>query len=121
VDLVGWKIFFQLAKELPKTLAGSYRGGERAIERAVEKELPVLGIEAHDIRWQHIDGKIRRELRNVFAVTLRKAALAIAGPEAGTRASTLAATSLDRHCPARSLHVRGRRGSARAQSGIASD
>jgi len=121
VDLIGWKIFFQLAKELPKVLAGSYRGCERAIERAVEKELPVLGIETHDIRRQHIDGKIRRELRNVFAVTLRKAALAIACPQSRTRASTLAATSLDRHWLARSLLVRRRRRPARAQSGIASD
>ena len=34
----------------------------------MKKELPVLGIEAHDIGWQHIDGEILRELRNVFAV-----------------------------------------------------
>jgi hypothetical protein len=35
----------------------------------VQQELPILGIEAHDIGWQHIDGEIRRELQNVFAVT----------------------------------------------------
>ena len=73
LDFVGRKILLQLASELPKALSTlSYRGRERTIELAVKKELPVLGIEAHDIGWQHIDGEIRRELRNVFAVVLRK-------------------------------------------------
>ena len=43
----------------------------------MKKELPVLGIEAHDSGWQHIDGEIRRELRNVFAVMLREAVVAV--------------------------------------------
>ena len=110
VDLVGGKFLFQLANDLREALAAlADRGGERAIELAVEKELPVLGIEAHDIGRQHIDGEIRRELRNVFAVALRRAVLAIACPEPSTRAPTLAATSLDRHCRARILHLRRRR------------
>jgi hypothetical protein len=33
----------------------------------VKEELPVLGIEAHDIGGQHIGGEIRRELQNFFA------------------------------------------------------
>ena len=37
----------------------------------MKKELSVLGIEAYDIWLQHIDGEIRRELWNVFAVELR--------------------------------------------------
>ena len=106
-DLIGGKILPQLANELRNTLAGAERGRERTIERAVKKELPVLGIEAHHIGRQHVDGEIRRELRNVFAVTLRRAVPAIACPEAGTRASRLTATSLDRHCKARILHLRG--------------
>ena len=74
VDFVGWKILLQLANELPKALSAfSYCGRQRAIEFAMKKELPVFGIEAHDIGWQHIDGEIWRELRNVFAVRLRKA------------------------------------------------
>ena len=86
MDFVGRKILLQLANELPKALSAlSYRGGERAIELAVKQELPVLGIEAHDIGWQHIDGEIRRELRNVFAVMQRKAASVIACHEVSTR------------------------------------
>jgi hypothetical protein len=72
VDLVGRKLLLQLADELTKTLSTlAYRGGERTIELAVKKELTVLGIEAHDIAWQHIDGEIRRKPRNVFAVMPR--------------------------------------------------
>ena len=97
-----------------KLLPAADRGRERTIERAVKKELPVLGIEAHDIGRQHVDGEIRRELRNVFAVTLRRAVPAIACHEAGTRASRLTATSLDRHCKARILHWRRHRRPARA-------
>ena len=86
MDFVGWKILLQLANELPKALSTlSYRGGERTIELAVKKELPVLGIEAHDIGRQHIDGEIRRELRNVFAVMLRKLVSVIACHEVSTR------------------------------------
>ena len=69
VDLVGRKISLQLANEFPNSSSAfAYRGRQRAIEFAVKEELPVLGIEAHDIGRQHIDGEIRRELRNVFAV-----------------------------------------------------
>ena len=79
LDFVGRKIPLQLANELAKTLSAfRYRGRERTIELAVKKELPVLGIEAHDVGGQHIDGEIRRELRDVFARTLRKAGRAIA-------------------------------------------
>ena len=108
------KILLQLANELANALSGADRGRERTIELAVKKELPVLGIEAHDIGRQHVDGEIRRELRNVFAVTLRRAVPAIACHEAGTRASRLTATSLDRHCKARILHWRRHRRRARA-------
>jgi hypothetical protein len=44
----------------------------------VKEKLPVLGIEAHGIGWQDIDGEIRRKLRNVFAVMQRQAVPAIA-------------------------------------------
>ena len=102
MDLVGRKILLQLANELPKApSAFSYRGRERTIELAVKKELPVLGIEAHDIGRQHIDGEIRRELRNVFAVMLREAVPAIACHEVSTRVSFLIASSADRRCEAR--------------------
>src|ERR1700722_13843656 len=73
MDFVGWKILLELTNELPKALFPlSYHGGERTIELAVKQEFPVLGIEAHDIGGQHIDGEIRRKPRNVFAVVLCK-------------------------------------------------
>ena len=79
LDLVGRKIPPQLANELRKALSAfSYGGGEGAIKLAVKKELPVLGIEAHDVGRQHIDREIRRELRNVFAGVPRRAGPAIA-------------------------------------------
>jgi hypothetical protein len=34
----------------------------------VKKKLPILGIEARQIRRLHIDGEIRRELRNSLGV-----------------------------------------------------
>ena len=46
-------------------------GRQRTIKLAVQEELAVLGIEAHRIGRQQIDGEIRRELRNVFAVECR--------------------------------------------------
>ena len=86
MDFVGWKILLQVANELPKAPSTlSYRVGERTIELAVKQELPVLGIEAHDIGRQHIDGEIRRELRNVFAVMLCKLVSVIACHEVSTR------------------------------------
>ena len=73
MDFVGWKICSSSRTSSRKLFFHPLpiADGERTIELAVKKELPVLGIEAHDIGWQHIDGEIRRELRNVFAVKLR--------------------------------------------------
>src|SRR5215475_6899708 len=85
LDFVGWKILLQLAHELPNAQSASaYCGRQCTIELAMKKELPVLGIEAHDIGRQHIDAEIRRELRNVFAV-LREAFPVIACHEVSTR------------------------------------
>lgn len=76
----------ELANKFPYSSSTfSYCGRQRAIELAMKKEFPVLGIEADKIRWQHIDGKIRRELRNVFAVLLREAVPVIACHEVSTR------------------------------------
>jgi hypothetical protein len=98
VDLVGWKMLLQFANELAKAPSTfSYCGRQRTIELAVQKELPVLGIEAHDIGWQHIDGEIRRELRNVFAIMLRKVGSVIACHEVSTRTF---ATTPDCQCEA---------------------
>ena len=77
----------------------------------MKKELPVLGIEAHDIGRQHIDGEIRRELRNVFAVMLRKAVPVIACHEVSTRTF---ATTPDRRCKAYSPVARTPSSSSRA-------
>ena len=77
-DFVGRKILLQLANEILKTPSSSYCIRERTIELTVKKELPVLGVEANDIGWQHIDGEIRRKQRNVFAVMTRKALPAFA-------------------------------------------
>ena len=68
----------QLANEILKTPSSSYCGRERTIELTVKKELPVLGVEANDIGWQHIHGEIRRKPRNIFAVMTRKALPAFA-------------------------------------------
>ena len=115
VDLVGRKFLAQAANDLPDALSGPECRRERTIEFAVKKELPVLGVEAHDIGRQHIDGEVLRELRNVFAVELRKAVAAITGHEVGTRAFTLVATSVDHHCGASILQV-GRSPSSRSRS-----
>src|SRR5580692_2637168 len=86
MDFVGWKILLEVTNELPKApFTLSYRRGERTIELAVKQEFPVLGIEAHDIGGQHIDGEIRREPRNVFAVVLRKLDSGIARHEVSMR------------------------------------
>src|ERR1039457_6116005 len=105
MDFVGRKILLQLANEVLKTPSSSYCGRECTIELAVKKELPVLGVEAHETGWQHIDGEILREPRNVFAVMPRKAVSAIACHKVSTRTSTFIATSADRHCEARILRV----------------
>src|SRR5580704_11972435 len=97
MDFVGWKILLQLTNELPKApFTLSYRRGERTIELAVKQEFPVLGIEAHDIGGQHIDGEIRREPRNVFAVILCKLDPGIACHEV----STAPCRSSERQCKA---------------------
>src|SRR6516164_7569839 len=68
-DLVRLKVWFQLGNDLPKAACAlPYCRGQRAVKLTVKKELPVLGIEANDIAWQHIDGEIRREPQYVFAV-----------------------------------------------------
>ena len=51
----------------------------------MKKEFPVLGVKAHDIGWQRIDGEIRRELQNVFAVMLREAVSVIVCHEVSMR------------------------------------
>jgi hypothetical protein len=51
----------------------------------MKKEFPVLRIEADKIRWQYVDGKIRRELWNVFAVQLRELDSVIACHEVSAR------------------------------------
>src|SRR3954451_20845070 len=68
LNLLGRKIPAQVADELsetPSTLRDCR--GERAREFAVKKELPVLRVETHHVRRQHINREVRRELRNVFA------------------------------------------------------
>ncbi len=118
VDLVGREIPFQRANELPKTLSTlADRGSERAIELAVKKELAVLGIEAHDLGRQHIDGEIRREPRNILAVVLRNAIAVIACHAVSTRDSTLIATSPDRHCRTRILAL-ARAPPSRSHAGV---
>ena len=118
VDLVGREILLQRANELPKTLSTlAYRGSERAIELAVKKELAVLGIEAHDLGRQHIDGEIRREPRNILAVMLRNAIAVIACHAVSTRVSTLIATSPDRHCKTRILEL-ARAPPSRSRAGV---
>jgi hypothetical protein len=89
MDLVRGKILLQLANELPKALSTfSYRAGKRTIELPVEEELPVLGIEAHHIARQYIDGEIRRELQDIRAGVPRNALAVIACHEAGMHAAT---------------------------------
>ena len=78
MDLVGGKLLLQIANDPSKAPSGRYGVRERAVEFAAKKELPVLGIEAHGIGRQHIDGEILRKLRNVFAVELREAVIPIA-------------------------------------------
>ena len=91
----------KLTNKLAKTLAAvSDCGGERAIERAVKKELPVLRIKARLVGRQHVDGEIRREARNVFAIAQRKGVAAVACRSAGTRTGALVAASVDHHCDA---------------------
>src|ERR1700733_14357335 len=86
INFIGWKILLEVTNELlkaPSTLPD--RIGERTIEFAVKQKLPVFGIEAHDIRRQHIHAEIRRELRNRFAIMLCKLGSEIARHEVSTR------------------------------------
>src|ERR1041385_913175 len=87
MHLVGREASRELLHELAKALgAFADRDRQRAVEFAVQKELPVLGIEAHGVGRQHIDGKIGREPRNVFAVGLGKMARGIVFYELSTLA-----------------------------------
>src|SRR5262245_3459552 len=86
VDFVGWKVLPQLMHKLPNAFSAlSYCRRKRTIELAMKEELSILRIETHDIGWQHINGEIRCELRNVFAVELRKAVPVFARHEVRTR------------------------------------
>ena len=98
VDLVGGKFLFQIANDLSKAPSGRYGVRQRAVELAAKKELPVLGIEAHGIWRQHIDGEILRKLRNVFAVELWEAVIPIACQDVGTGTPTFSTTGVDHHC-----------------------
>ncbi|MGB7834410.1 MAG: hypothetical protein WBL84_19605 [Xanthobacteraceae bacterium] len=85
-DFVRWKFALEPANELANASSTlNDRGRQRAIEFAVKEELAVLGIEAHDVGRQCINGEIRRELRDFFAVALCKACPAVACHEIGTR------------------------------------
>src|SRR4029450_12444526 len=71
MDFVGWKIMLQPTHELPNAFSAlSYCRRQRTIKLAMKKELSILGIETHDIGLQHINGEIRRELRNVLGIDL---------------------------------------------------
>src|SRR5215469_3404271 len=74
-NLVRRKIMLQFANELP-TAQPSFSNCrcKRTVKFSMEEELPVLRIEADDVRRQDIDSKIRRELRNVIAVRQHQAA-----------------------------------------------
>jgi hypothetical protein len=63
----------------------------------VKKKFSVLGVETNHIGWQHIDGEIRRELRNVFAVKLRKICCVIACHEVAIHTLLKLPTAAARH------------------------
>src|SRR5262245_9226452 len=76
---------------MAKALAAfSYCGRQRVVQLAVKKEFAVLGIEADGLRRQQIDGEIRREPRDVFAVKQGSFVPAIACHEVNAR--TIATT-----------------------------
>ena len=83
----------ELAEDVAIALARADRRGERAIELAVEKEFPVLRVEADDVRRQHIDAEIRRELRNVLAVLQCDRFAAKGGHEVSVHGSSLLGSS----------------------------
>jgi hypothetical protein len=51
----------------------------------VKKELSVFGVQADDVGRQHIDGEIRRELRNLFFDVWLGTGSAIASYDVSTR------------------------------------
>ena len=112
VDHVGRKFLCQLADDLAKAFSRSDSIGDDAKQLAMQKEFAVFGIEAHRIGRQHIDGVIRRELRNVFAVEPRRAVSLIACHHAGVHATMLIAASVGRHSEADALELWNRRGLA---------
>src|SRR6185437_900830 len=86
LDLVGRIAFRELAHQGLRALAVlSDRFHQRAIEFAVQKEFSMLGIEADSRRRQDIGGKIRRELQDILAGLLRRAAIAFGGHRVSTR------------------------------------
>src|SRR5262249_7411894 len=100
VDLVGWITLLQLAREMAKALSAlSYCRRQCVVELAVKKELAVLGIEADGLGRQQIDGEIRREPRDVFAVEQCRSVRAMTCHEANARTI---ATPPDRRCKASS-------------------
>src|SRR6185312_2691625 len=86
LDLVGRIAFRELAHQGLRALAVlSDRFHQRAIEFAVQKEFSMLGIEADSRRRQDIGGKVRRELQDILAGLLRRAAIAFGGHRVSTR------------------------------------
>ena len=103
VDHIGRKFCRQRADDLAKAFSRSDCVGDDAKQLAVQKEFAVFGIEAHRIGRQHIDRKIRRELRNVFAVEPRRAVGLIACRHARVHATRFIAASVGRHSEADAL------------------
>ncbi|UGA47061.1 hypothetical protein [Bradyrhizobium quebecense] len=71
IDLVGRKLSPELVRELgdAASICTDCRR-QRAIELAMEKELSIFGIEADNIRRQHVGREIRCELQNVVVGAL---------------------------------------------------
>lgn len=97
VDFIGRKILREPTNVFANALSAfSDCGCKRTIKPAVQKEFPILRIEAHDIRWQHINRKIRRETGN--AIHWREIVPTIAGREPGRAlVSALVAGSVNDH------------------------
>src|SRR5262245_65153150 len=84
------------------------------VELAVKKELAVLGIEANGVGRQQIDGEIRREPRDVFALKQCSSVPAVTCHEVNARTIT---TIPDRRCkPTSVAHMGKARGPAGASS-----
>ena len=97
IDCVGWIFLPEIAGDPPKAFSGADGVRDRTIQFAVKKELPILGIEAYDIRRQNVNGEMRRELRSDFAIELRRAVAAITRDGTGTGGPRLLAASVNRH------------------------